>query len=435
MTKRILSTVLAVILCVSMVPSAWAAETADTVSTAAESDSNTTESITNPKFLISLRKPNGATLPDKITYTGEDQKPTVSIQRMGIYLVEGEDKDYTVDIVGDTKDVGTFTVTITGKGNYSGEVVKNIEITPCDISKEWVMVPSVSYNGEIQEPTVDFPFSSLQKGVDYTVTWSENADLTNAGDIPVTIAGKGPNCYGTVNDTFTISPANIRRAEVTNIKLGDNPTAMATLNGIVLTQNKDYTFAYNGEDNTFIITGKDNYSGGFSGYCAAKKNILFSAYPLHFTYNGQEQNPTIALTKDGEAVSDYTVAFGTDTVNAGEKDITVTYGDSNFAAKYTIAPYTLHDYHLEIAPTNNTEDAEQRPIINPNSYVPGNPKEGTGYTVTIPDGALTSDSYAITVTGRGNYTGEIKISYEKKTGSASVSIDGWNYGEAANEPD
>lgn len=52
------------------------------------------------------------------------KNPEVKIYRSGLTLTEGT--DYTATYKGDQVNAGTFTVTFTGIGKYTGSVTKNI---------------------------------------------------------------------------------------------------------------------------------------------------------------------------------------------------------------------------------------------------------------------------------------------------------------------
>ena len=56
--------------------------------------------------------------PESFTYDGSEQKPTVTVTLGEEELTE--DTDYTVSYSGNCVDADTYTVTVTGKGNYSG---------------------------------------------------------------------------------------------------------------------------------------------------------------------------------------------------------------------------------------------------------------------------------------------------------------------------
>lgn len=90
---------------------------------------NTIEFVEEPKFYFSIvRRPLSTTnisYAPEVSYTGEPQVPTVTITYDSNILVEN--KDYTVDYSNNVN-VGTATITIQGKGNFSGQQIKYFNI-------------------------------------------------------------------------------------------------------------------------------------------------------------------------------------------------------------------------------------------------------------------------------------------------------------------
>ena len=136
------------------------------------------------------------------TYTGSANKPTVSVKNGSTTLKSGT--DYTVAYKNNTN-AGTATVTITGKGSYTGTITKTFKITAASIAKATVSgLKNKYYTGKAitQTPTVKLGSKTLKKGTDYTVTFKNNKAI---GTATVTIKGKG-NYSGTVSKTFKIIP-------------------------------------------------------------------------------------------------------------------------------------------------------------------------------------------------------------------------------------
>ena len=69
------------------------------------------------------------------TYTGEAIQPIITITVDDKTLVEGTDYDVTIT---DNTNVGTATITITFKGNYSGAVTKTFEITTVEGASDFI---------------------------------------------------------------------------------------------------------------------------------------------------------------------------------------------------------------------------------------------------------------------------------------------------------
>lgn len=122
------------------------------------------------------------------TYTGNKIYPSITIKNKNMTLVNGI--DYTVSYINNTE-IGTATVEITGKGNYTGTVRKNFNIIPRDISK--CIVSSISnqlYTGKTIKPsiTVKEGNKTLKNGADYNIGYSNNKKV---GTATLTISGKG----------------------------------------------------------------------------------------------------------------------------------------------------------------------------------------------------------------------------------------------------
>lgn len=153
-------------------------------------------------------------------YTGSVIKPNITVKD-GYYTVLKEFTDYTVSyknsagkIVTSLKDAGTYTVVITGKGNYSGEISPlTFTITGTDISGYTVTLKDASVNatGYAQTPVI----TSVKKGYyysltsnDYTVTYQDSTgktvtSMSAPGTYKVVVTGK--NGYsGSTYATFRI---------------------------------------------------------------------------------------------------------------------------------------------------------------------------------------------------------------------------------------
>ncbi len=159
-------------------------------------------------FNIVARSISGATvsaIADQ-PYTGSAITPAVTVKVGSVTLTNGT--DYTV-AYSDNTNAGTATVTITGKGNYTGTKTVTFKINGISISGATVSaIADQTYTGAAITPAVTVKDGSteLVSGTDYTVAYSNN---TNVGTANVTITGKG-NYSGTKTVTFKIvspSPA------------------------------------------------------------------------------------------------------------------------------------------------------------------------------------------------------------------------------------
>ena len=151
---------------------------------------------------ISISKASVTLSTSTYAYDGKAKKPGVTVKLNGKTLKNST--DYTVSYSNNTK-VGTATVKITGKGNYTGSVSKTYNIKN-NFKKATVSgISNKSYTGKniTQSITVKYNGKTLKNGTDYTVSYSSNKKI---GTATVKIAGKG-SYTGTITKTFKINPA------------------------------------------------------------------------------------------------------------------------------------------------------------------------------------------------------------------------------------
>ncbi len=234
-------------------------------------------------------------------YDGTKKDPDVKIYRSGLTLTEGT--DYTATYKGDQVNAGTFTVTFTGIGKYTGSVTKKYTIQPariysssttCTISPE-----NCIYDGKPQEPNVVITDhgKALTRGKDYTVEYQNN---TSIGRARAGITGIG-NYSGYFTTAFYISWGSISNCDIT---LSDTsltydgtekkPPVTVKCNGNTLTEDQDYYLYYRNNTNvgtaSVTISGAGNFSGSetktfqIKASDFSKCDIQLSA--SSFTYDG-----------------------------------------------------------------------------------------------------------------------------------------------------
>ena len=151
---------------------------------------------------ISISKASVTLSTSTYAYDGKAKKPGVTVKLNGKTLKNGT--DYTVSYSNNTK-VGTATVKIMGKGNYTGSVSKTYSIKN-NFKKATISgISNKSYTGKniTQSITVKYNGKTLKNGTDYTVSYSNNKKV---GTATVKITGKG-SYTGTITKTFKINPA------------------------------------------------------------------------------------------------------------------------------------------------------------------------------------------------------------------------------------
>ena len=142
-------------------------------------------------------------------YTGSAITPTPEVKDGNATLTAGTDFEFSYNKTTDVSE-NTATVTITGKGNYTGTASKTFTIKPKDIKGATITLQenSLIYTGQIQEVTIA---SVTLNGVtlsadDYDIVKDSNKQISADDSITLTIAGKG-NYTGMATTTWKITKA------------------------------------------------------------------------------------------------------------------------------------------------------------------------------------------------------------------------------------
>jgi hypothetical protein len=199
-------------------------------------------------------------------YTGvaQTQVPTV---RLGTKYLNAEN-DYTVDY-GNNINSGTATLTVAGRGNYSGLVKATFKIKRASIARASISgVPSQTYTGQALKPLpiVKLAGKKLRKDVDYKVSYKNNVKVGKASAV---VTGIG-NYAGTATIPFRIC-LPISKVSVANISSrvysgkAIKPSLKLAYKGKTLKKGTDYTAIYTENVNAgtakVTIKGKGSFNG------------------------------------------------------------------------------------------------------------------------------------------------------------------------------
>ena len=229
------------------------------------------------------------TFGENLVYTGNELTQTVTVTVGGKELTK--DTDYTVTGLTGTEP-GSYPVTVTGTGNYTGEVTKSFTISKAQISSAAITYDAgpYGYTGKEWKPevTVSFNSATLTAGNDYTVSYENNI---NAGTAKIIITGIGDHFTGLTERTFTINSAEISGctfapiADVTYNTKAHTPEVTVAISGRTLEADKDYTVSYASNVNagtaTVTVTGKGNFTGSANTtFTIAKADLNLSVYTI-----------------------------------------------------------------------------------------------------------------------------------------------------------
>ena len=198
-------------------------------------DNGTVEFTISPKSIMSAK----VTLDDdKLTYNASEQPVSVSAVKIGNLTVD------TYDMSGDTKgtNVGTYTLTVTGTGNFKDSATAEWKIIEKDMT---VSAPNVNvgYDGQPHGITVTVSDPASGADVKYgrtegTYDLDASPTITDSGDLTVyyKVTAANYNVYtGSATVTITKKQATVTAANQT-IKEGESiqtGIAYATLTGAV----------------------------------------------------------------------------------------------------------------------------------------------------------------------------------------------------------
>ena len=394
---------------------------------------------------------------DNVPYNGESQKqePVVTIKDDNSKVLQ-KDIDYTLSYSKDTKNVGTVTVTVTGKGLYKGTQQVTYQITPRPVTVTGRTYTKVYGTAD---PELEADVENLVKGekIDYAVTRAPGNDVGDYAVIPSGEKDQGNYEVTYVAGTLTITSQSIDpgtdpekpNPDYTGAKVNSpkdsvydgkehkwSPTVTDKADK-KLKAGTDYTVEYSTSDFTNVgtievtITGIGNYSGTVKrSYKVTPKEYTVTTDSATKTYSGT------ALTAGGKVegiVSGETVEFittGSQTEVGTSKNTYELVWKSAKATNYTLAKESIGELTVKaksIVPddsdktgitVNEPSDSkydgkEHKEVLTVTDTKTG--KElvaGTDYSVTYSSDLVNAGTVKVTVAGLGNYSGSFTKTYK-----------------------
>jgi len=220
-----------------------------------------------------------------VSYSKAGAKPVITLTSMaGKRLVNG--KDYTLKYT-DNKAVGTGTVVVKGKGNYTGSLPIPFSIVEADLNDLTVKTVSVAYN---EKKAADYEYKpaiklmdgkkALKAGVDYQIEYRNNTQAEyeayrNGGtNTPcAVITAKDGSSYRLDGQIVIPLPVYQNKLTKKNVSVQVEasecvytgrqvrPSVEVRFMGTRLVEGRDYTLSY-GENN---VSGKNKGSVTISG--------------------------------------------------------------------------------------------------------------------------------------------------------------------------
>ena len=382
-----------------------------TISDAAKAHYNL--DVTPGTLTINPRAINGANSNVTVTVDPESANsittlPAVTVKFGNTTLTKGADKDYTYqwsyggadieEAVASFANAGTYTVTVTGKGNFSNTKAATFKINGASLANAIITLEDNDYvyDGNDKEPLITSVAvgnttytSATNPSIDnlFTISYEDNVNASTQAKVKITgkdntlyfnqsatkeftiaqfdLAGQGNNVTIDAIDAQTFNTKEQKPVPV--VKKGNTP--IPAIEGAGDNQVTNWTVSYSNNTNatsatslaTVTVTGTGNYKGQkTASFDISPKNINtldatdFSAYD-DVTYNGEKYTPAttgkVKFTHTGatstnpaqfvtlEEGQDYTVSYGTsaNNINAGANAGIVTYtGKGNYTGSKTV---------------------------------------------------------------------------------------------------
>ena len=416
-------------------------------------------SITKTFSIRPLDLSNANMLDVTVPYNGKVQKGTTTVT----YLLNGKTvtlqkgTDFTYVYPGTNskaedydrnafKEAGTYTVTLVGKGNYTGEVTFTQQITKQFVISKMSLgkIANQKYTGSAIEPKITLMNGKdpLTKDVDYTVAYSNNVEV---GTATITITGIG-EYTGTRTATFKITGTSLSKTKVNGFVSSLPWTGEQVKQNVILsyagteylTENVDYIVTYQNNTEvgtaTVIFTGKGGYTG------SVKKTYKITGLPMNkavvsglessMEYNYGEMmqsNYVLTYTKAGGAVitlkegTDYTVSYQNNQ-KAGKATI-IFKGINGYTGtlkkNYTITAYHFADAAGKVKVTAIADQIYKKGGVTPKPVITYTGESGTVVLVEGKDYTLkyannkkvasktASKAPSVTITGKGGFKGSL----------------------------
>ena len=411
---------------------------------------------------------------DQIVASAKAVKVLTSVKAGKTTLKEG--RDYTVALTSaDGTDVtltkgkailaeaGSYTLTITGTGNYTGTVTRTIHVSDkAHLMKNVAIklnVKSVPFaKGGVTLADDQYSVSvkngketkALMKDQDYTVSYTGN---DKAGTAKITFIGMGEYAgsktltFKVTGNAFTAANVKVEKFDASRTYTGETITQeQANLSwqpkgaeAVTLTEGEDYTVSYknNEEVGTATVTYTGRPEAGYTG--TVKKTFKITAVTLDdsmksaemanisvpYTKAGARPADQVVLTYNGKALvegKDYTLTYANNKAAEDQNKvptITIT-GKGNFTGKltqtFTITKCDVNDLEVSVASVLYKAKNKDTYVYQPKVTVKDAGKTlGKADVEVVYEGTSQKEAdnafanAQATVKGTGNYTGELTL--------------------------
>lgn len=275
------------------------------------------------------------------TYDGKQKNPTVTIKDANGKVLRNS-TDYTLTYSSGRTNAGTYYVTVSYKGNYSGSTklsFKVIQQIPSRCTPK-LSKTSYTYDGNQKNPTVtikDVCNNTLVKGRDYTLTYDSGRTNVGTYDVKITYIG---NYSGTDTVSFKVikqisSRCTAKLSTTATYYNGSVKTPSVTIKdvcGNTLKKGTDYTVSYaTGRKNVGRYAVKVTYKGNYNGSQTLYFNVIPRGVSKISKISAKSKGFTVQWTRQTTQTTGYQIQYSTSSSFKNAK--TITMPKSSYYAK------------------------------------------------------------------------------------------------------
>ena len=398
---------------------------------------------------------------DTIIYKNAQWQPAFTVTVTGIDGNLAFDTDYTVQYGENTK-VGEGTITVNGKGNFTGTATQTFEIKSKDVTVT-VTGGNIAYGEEPKTPYEvnivgllnDVTEDSLKAMLDYTLTKPQDLSVGNVYKVEVKFKeGESLDNY-TVKftpGTFTIVDkeySEIKFTGATNVTY-DGKTHALTLMGLPdgASYKLTYTKGGSGSENApqdvgeYTVTAVVTLTNGATydklqsaTLTITPATVTFSLEKNSYEYTGEQIKPAVTAKWGAEGANtleqsgNFTVEYGENTNVKGTNNVKITLTNTNFMGDTTltfeITAKSISGATVEVAGSYTYTGEAITPTTDKITVTLTGWEHDITFSVTYGENINVKDNGTVTVTGTGNYegtaTGNFTIAPKDITG-ATVTV-------------
>ncbi len=381
-----------------------------------------------------------AGLENTYNYTGSKITPAIKVYYGHVLL--REKAEYTVSYSNNIN-AGIATITITGKGNYTGKCKATFEILSEPLGEEDVDIAVGVANGNsVVKPivTVTHEGKTLKADKDYRLKYQQ---VVGEGTTEVIVSGIN-NYKGQVRGSFIVKAKNspsLKKAVLTGLSrnytikqielLKKNTDSLDVKIGKNIIPKNEYNLKFENCDRVGkgIIVIQPTPEGSLAGEKRVPISIIGTKLgsilvDSNSIFNGETQVPTVRVYSgskgSGSLISPdcYDIAYNTSLVNAGTITVTATAKatagySGKVSCKYKISQRAITDSGVTVSmPATiyyKQGGTTPSPLVNySNGEKTWTLREGIDYTINYANnkvvGGAKTPTY--TITGKGNFTGK-----------------------------